>query len=61
MDTIMGAQENLALARSLFDLSNNHQSDPAWLEKGMAAFAADAEVIDVPSEQRFMVQMATSG
>ena len=49
MDTIMGAQENLALARSLFDLSNNHQSDPAWLEKGMAAFAADAEVIDVPS------------
>src|SRR5258707_1326684 len=49
MNTIMGAQENLALARSLFDLSNNHQSDPAWLEKGMAAFAADAEVIDVPS------------
>jgi ketosteroid isomerase-like protein len=49
MDTIMAAQENVALAWSLFDLSNNHQSDPAWLEKGMAAFAADAEVIDVPS------------
>jgi predicted ester cyclase len=49
MNTIMGAQENLALARSLFDLSNHHQSDPAWLEKSRAAFAADAEVIDVPS------------
>src|SRR5258708_34221514 len=49
MNTIMGAQENLALARSLFDLSNNHQSDPAWLDKSRAAFAADAEVIDVPS------------
>ena len=45
----MGAQENLALARSLFDLSHNHQSDPAWLDKSRAAFAADAEVIDVPS------------
>jgi predicted ester cyclase len=49
MNTIMGAQENLALARSLFDLSNNHQSDPAWLDTSMTAFAADAEVIDVPS------------
>jgi hypothetical protein len=49
MDTIMAAQENVALARSLFDLGHNHQSDPAWLEKCMAAFAADAEVIDVPS------------
>ncbi len=49
MDTIMAAQENVALARSLFDLSNNHQSDPAWLDKSRAAFAADAEVIDVPS------------
>jgi SnoaL-like polyketide cyclase len=49
MDTIIAAQENVALARSLFDLGNNHQSDPAWLDKCMAAFAADAEVIDVPS------------
>jgi predicted ester cyclase len=49
MDTIMVAQENVALARSLFDLGNNRQSDPAWLDKCMAAFAADAEVIDVPS------------
>jgi predicted ester cyclase len=30
-------------------LSNNRQSDPAWLEKSLAAFAADAEVTDVPS------------
>jgi SnoaL-like domain len=49
MDTIMAAQEHMALARSLFDLGNNHQSDPAWLDKCVAAFAADAEVIDVPS------------
>ena len=49
MDTIMAAQENVALAWSLFDLYNNRQSDPAWLEKNMAAFAADAEDIDVPS------------
>jgi len=49
MDTIMAAQENMALIRSLFDLFNSRQSDPAWLEKGMAAFAADAEGIDVPS------------
>ena len=45
----MAAQENVALARSLFDLGNNRQSDPAWLDKSLAAFAADAEVIDVPS------------
>jgi SnoaL-like domain len=45
----MAAQENVALARSLLDLFNSRQSDPAWLDKGMAAFAADAEVIDVPS------------
>jgi len=49
MDDVMAAQENVALARSLFDLSNNHQSDPAWLEKSLAAFAADAETFDVPS------------
>jgi len=49
MDTIMAAQEHVALAWSLFDLYNNRQSDPAWLDKSMAAFAADAEDIDVPS------------
>ncbi len=42
MGTIMAAQENVALARSLFDLYNNRQSDPAWLDKSIAAFAADA-------------------
>jgi len=45
----MDAQEHVALARSLFDLFNRRQSDPAWLDKTMAAFAADAEGIDVPS------------
>jgi ketosteroid isomerase-like protein len=49
MDMIMAAQENVALARLLFDLGNNRQSDPAWLDKYMAAFAADSEFIDVPS------------
>ena len=45
----MAAQENVALARSLLDLYNNRRSDPAWLDKCMAAFAADAESMDVPS------------
>jgi len=49
MDESMAAQENVALARSLLDLYNSRQSDPAWLDKSMAAFAADCEVIDVPS------------
>ncbi len=49
MDDVMAAQENVALARSLLDLFNSRQSDPAWLDKSMAAYAADAEVIDVPS------------
>ncbi len=49
MDDFMAAQENVALARSLLDLYNSRQSDPAWLDKGMAAFAADSEGIDVPS------------
>ncbi len=49
MDDVMAAQENVALARSLLDLYNNRQSDPAWLDTSLAAFAADFEVIDVPS------------
>lgn len=53
MDTIMAAQENVALARSLFDLRKNRRSDPAWLNKSLAAFAEDAEVIDVPSRTTF--------
>ena len=45
----MTAQENIALAHSLIDLYNNHQSDPAWLDKTLAAFAADSTITDVPS------------
>jgi hypothetical protein len=45
----MGAQEHVALARSWFDLYNSHQSDPSWLDKSIAAFAADSEVVDIPS------------
>jgi len=49
MDEIMTVQENVALARSLLDLYNSHQSDPAWLDKSVAAFAVDSELIEVPS------------
>jgi predicted ester cyclase len=49
MDDSMAAQENVALARSVLDLYNNRQSDPAWLDKSLTAFAADAEYIDIPS------------
>jgi predicted ester cyclase len=49
MDESMVAQEHVALARSLLDRYNNRQSDPAWLEKSLTAFAADFEIIDVPS------------
>ena len=49
MDERMAAQENVALARSLLDLFNSRQSDPAWLDKSMVAFAADTEIFDVPS------------
>ena len=49
MDTSMVVQEHVALARSLFELHNNRQSDPAWLDKSAAAFAADCEVVSAPS------------
>ncbi len=49
MNDSMAAQENVALVRSLLDLYNNRQSDPAWLDKCIAALAADAETSDVPS------------
>jgi len=48
-DTIMTAQENVALVRLLFDLYNSNQSDPAWLDKSLALIAEDCEVINVPS------------
>ena len=44
----MAAQETVVLAQSLIELYNNRQSDPAWLDKSVAAFAADAEVVDAP-------------
>ena len=49
----MAAQEHVALARSLVALSNNRQSDPAWLEKSMALFAVNAEIIDIPTGATF--------
>jgi hypothetical protein len=45
----MAAQENLTLVRSLFDLYNNNRSDPAWLDKSLALFAEDCEVLNVPA------------
>src|SRR5215469_18718447 len=53
MDARMAAQEHVALARSLLDLYNNRQSDPAWLEKSLAAFAADCEIVDAASGTTF--------
>jgi len=44
----MTAQDNVTLARSLADLYNSHQSDPAWLDKIGAAFAADSTSTNVP-------------
>ncbi len=49
----MGAQEHVALARSLLELYNSRQSDPAWLEKSVAAFAADSEVVNAASGTTF--------
>ena len=49
----MAVQEHVALARSLLELQNSRQSDPAWLEKSLAAFAADCEIIDAPSGTTF--------
>jgi predicted ester cyclase len=45
----MTAQDNAALVRSLLDLYNSNQSDPAWLDKSLAFIAEDCEVTDVPS------------
>jgi ketosteroid isomerase-like protein len=52
-DERMGAQEHVALAQSLADLFNNRQSDPAWLDKSVAAFAADCEVVNAASGTTF--------
>ena len=53
MDESMAAQENVALARSLVDLQNSRQSDPAWLDKSVAVFAADSEVVNAASDRTF--------
>ena len=47
----MTAQDNVAFARSQVELFNSHQSDPAWLDKAVAALAEDFEQTDVPSGQ----------
>jgi len=44
------AQDTITLVKTLFDLTNNHLSDPAWLDKSLAFFAEDCEVVDVPSD-----------
>jgi steroid delta-isomerase-like uncharacterized protein len=44
----MTAQENMALSRSLADLYNTRHSDPEWLDKTLAAFAADSTFTNVP-------------
>ena len=49
----MAAQEHVALARSLVELHNHRQSDPAWLDKMLAAFAADCEVVDAAAGTTF--------
>jgi predicted ester cyclase len=43
------AQDTVTLVEALYDLYNSHQSDPAWLDKSLAFFAQDCEIIDVPS------------
>ena len=43
------AQNTVTLVQTLYDLMNNHQSDPVWLDKSLTFFAEDCEIIDVPS------------
>jgi steroid delta-isomerase-like uncharacterized protein len=43
------AQNTVTVVKTLFDLTNNHQSDPAWLDKSLSLFSDDCEVIDIPS------------
>jgi steroid delta-isomerase-like uncharacterized protein len=53
MDERMAVQQHVALARSLLELHNSRRSDPAWLEKSGAAFAADCEVVNAASGTTF--------
>ena len=43
------AQDTITVVKTLFDLTNSHQADPAWLDKSLTFFAEDCEVIDIPS------------
>jgi hypothetical protein len=43
------AQHTVIHVQTLYDLMNNHQSDPTWLDKSLTFFAEDCEVIDIPS------------
>jgi steroid delta-isomerase-like uncharacterized protein len=44
----MTAQDNVALSLSLADLFNSRQSDPAWLDKIVAAFEIDSQFTNIP-------------
>lgn len=44
----MSAQQNMEMSRSLSELFNSRHSDPEWLEKSGAAFAADSTFTNVP-------------
>ena len=45
----MTEHNTTVLVRTLYDLMNSHRTDPAWLDKSLAFFAEDCEVIDIPS------------
>lgn len=45
----MTEHNTTVLVQTLYDLMNSHRKDPAWLDKSLAFFAEDCEVIDVPS------------
>ncbi len=44
----MIVQDNTTLVRTIYDVYNNHQSDPAWLDKFTASTAEDFEWVNVP-------------
>src|SRR5947209_7862049 len=43
------AQDTITVVKTLLDLTNNHLSDPVWLDKSLSLFAEDCEVVDIPS------------
>ncbi len=43
------AQDTITLVKTLYNLTNNHQSHSARLDKSLAFFAEDCKVVDVPS------------